>query len=75
MTQGEQWPTGTVPAFAQTEELDLLFNQNLMKRPQATVMVDTDTRDLGTVATFENTQTSMPRSRAKSSAPAPPGRR
>ncbi len=65
ITQGEQWPTGTMQAFAETEELDLLFimnaasekYQNLIKRPQATVVVDT--RDVGDVATFEVTRASV----------------
>jgi general stress protein 26 len=65
ITQGEQWPTGTVQAFAETEELDLVFimgvnsekYQNLMKRPQVTVMVDT--RDVGNVASFEITRASV----------------
>lgn len=65
ITQGEQWPTGTMQAFAETEELDLVFimnansekYQNLMKRPQATVVVDT--RDVGKVASFEVTRASV----------------
>ncbi len=62
ITQGEQWPTGTMQAFAETDELDLLFimrsgtekHQNLLKHPKATVLVDT--RDVGKVATFEITR-------------------
>jgi hypothetical protein len=52
VTQGEQWPTATLQAFAETPELDLLFImvetaekfQNLLKRPKVTVIVDS--RDL-----------------------------
>ena len=59
VTQGEQWPTGTLQAFAETPELDLLFImgdtaekfQNLLKRPKVTVMVDT--RDIGDVSKFQ----------------------
>ena len=59
ITQGEQWPTGTMQAFAETPELELLFImrfsserfQNLTKRPRVTVLIDT--RDVGQLATFE----------------------
>ncbi|MGC2277248.1 MAG: pyridoxamine 5'-phosphate oxidase family protein, partial [Candidatus Binatus sp.] len=42
VTQGEQWPTATMQAFAETPEFDLLFImndasekfQNLLKHPQ-----------------------------------------
>ena len=65
ITQGEQWPTGTVQAFAETPDLDLLFimrfsaekYQNLIARPKATVLVDT--RDVGKVATFEIARASV----------------
>jgi hypothetical protein len=65
ITQGDQWPTGTVQAFAETEELDLLFimrhgvekYQNLVNHPKATVLVDT--RDVGNVPTFEITRASI----------------
>lgn len=58
VTDGEQWPTATLQAFGETDELDLIFImnegadkfQNLMKRPNATVLVDT--RDTGDVPTF-----------------------
>ncbi len=48
VTQGQEWPTATLQAFAETPELDLLFImvetaekfQNLLKRPQVTVIVD-----------------------------------
>ena len=47
-THGEEWPTATVQAFAETPELDLLFIMidsaekflNLVKRPKVTVFVD-----------------------------------
>lgn len=58
VTDGEQWPTATLQAFGETDELDLIFImnesadkfQNLLKRPNATVLVDN--RDTGDVATF-----------------------
>jgi len=48
VTQGEQWPTATMQAFAETPELDLIFImndsseklQNLLKHPYVTVCVD-----------------------------------
>ena len=59
VTQGEEWPTATLQAFAETPELDLLFImgdtaekfQNLLKRPKVTVIVDT--RDVGDVNKFQ----------------------
>ena len=59
ITQGEQWPTGTMQAFCETPDLDLVFIMgdtaekflNLVKHPQVAVMVDT--RDVGDVATFK----------------------
>src|SRR5262245_40924104 len=59
VTQGEEWPTATMQAFAETPELDLLFImgdtaekfQNLLRRPKVTVIVDT--RDVGDVNTFQ----------------------
>jgi general stress protein 26 len=59
VTQGEQWPTATMQAFAETAELDLIFImndgsekfQNLMKHPQVTVYVDA--RERGKIETFE----------------------
>ncbi len=58
VTQGEEWPTATLQAFAETPGLDLLFImgdtaekfQNLLRRPKVTVIVDT--RDVGDVDTF-----------------------
>ena len=43
ITQGEQWPTGTMQAFAETPELEIVFivgataekYQNLLKHPNA----------------------------------------
>lgn len=63
ITQGEQWPTATLQAFAETPELDLLFImgetaekfQNLLKRPQVTVIVDN--RDVGDVSKFQISRT------------------
>jgi hypothetical protein len=65
ITQGEQWPTGTMQAFAETPELEIIFivgataekYQNLLKHPNATVMVDT--RDIGNVATFDIARASI----------------
>jgi hypothetical protein len=65
ITQGDQWPTGTMQAFAETPDLDLLFIMrfsaekfaNLTKRSKVTVMVDT--RDVGKVATFDIARASV----------------
>jgi len=65
ITQGEQWPTGTMQAFAETDSLDVLFIMganaekyaNAMKRPNVTVMVDT--RDVGDVPTFQVARASI----------------
>ena len=59
VTQGEQWPTATMQAFAETPELDLIFImndsseklQNLLKHPYVTVYVDA--RESGKIETFE----------------------
>jgi hypothetical protein len=59
VTQGEQWPTATMQAFAETPELDLLFImndtaekfQNLLKYPYVTAFLDA--REKGKVETFE----------------------
>lgn len=58
-TQGEEWPTATMQAFAETENLDVILImlesaakfQNLLKRPHVTLHVDT--RDTGDVSTFQ----------------------
>jgi hypothetical protein len=58
-TQGEEWPTATMQAFAETEDLEVILImlesavkfQNLLKRPQVTLQVDT--RDTGDVKTFQ----------------------
>lgn len=65
ITQGDPWPTGTMQAFAETDGTDLIFimgdnaekYQNLMKRPHATVEIDT--RDVGKVASFEVARASI----------------
>jgi general stress protein 26 len=65
ITQGEQWPTGTMQAFAETPDLDLLFImrfssekfENLVKHPKVTVLIDT--RDVGKVASFEIARASV----------------
>jgi hypothetical protein len=59
ITQGGQWPTGTMQAFAETPDLDLIFVmrfsserfENLTRHPKATVLIDT--RDVGKLRTFE----------------------
>ena len=59
VTQGENWPTATMQAFAETSEFDLLFImndatekfQNLLKHPHVTVFLDA--REKGKVETFE----------------------
>ena len=62
ITQGEDWPSGTMQAFAEDQRLHLIFImgvtsekfQNLLKHPRATVLVDT--RDTGKVETFDITR-------------------
>jgi len=64
-TQGEEWPTATMQAFAETENLDIILImlesavkfQNLRKRPQVTLHVDT--RDTGDVKTFQVIRASL----------------
>jgi general stress protein 26 len=59
VTQGEQWPTATMQAFAETPEFDLLFimndasekYKNLLEHPHVTVFLDA--REKGKVETFE----------------------
>jgi hypothetical protein len=59
VTQGDDWPTATLQAFAETPELDLLFIMgdtaekfhNLLRRPKVTVIVDS--RDVGDVNKFQ----------------------
>ena len=58
-TQGEEWPTATVQAFAETPEFGLILImsetalkfQNLRKRPQITLHVDN--RDKGDVTSLQ----------------------
>jgi hypothetical protein len=65
ITQGEQWPTGTMQAFAETADAEIIFimgdtaekYQNLLKRPRATVLIDN--RDVGKVPTFEVARASI----------------
>jgi hypothetical protein len=65
ITQGAEWTTGTMQAFAETADLDLLFimagnaekYENALQRPNVTVMVDT--RDQAKVETFEITRASI----------------
>jgi hypothetical protein len=59
VTQGEQWPTATMQAFAEAPDFDLLFImndatekfQNLLKHPHVSVFMDA--REKGKVETFE----------------------
>ena len=59
VTQGDQWPTATMQAFAETPDFELLFIindatekfQNLLKHPHVTVFLDA--REKGKVETFE----------------------
>ncbi len=59
VTQGEEYPTATLQAFAETPELELLFIvgessykfMNVSARPKVAVMVDT--RDTGDIPTFK----------------------
>jgi nitroimidazol reductase NimA-like FMN-containing flavoprotein (pyridoxamine 5'-phosphate oxidase superfamily) len=59
VTQGEEYPTATMQAFAETPELEILFIMNegsykytnLQARPKVAVMVDT--RDTGDIPTFK----------------------
>jgi len=65
VTQGGQWPTATLQAFAETDAMDLVFImgadadkfQNLVRNPNVTVLVDT--RDVGDVAKFQVTRASI----------------
>ena len=58
-TRGEEWPTATVQAFAETSEFDLILImlesapkfQNLLKRPQITLHIDN--RDKGDVSKMQ----------------------
>jgi general stress protein 26 len=61
-TRGEEWPTATVQAFAETPEFDLLLIMlesapkfhNVQKRPQVTLHIDN--RDKGDVTTLQITR-------------------
>src|SRR5438128_5628967 len=65
VTQGEEWSTATLQAFAETPEFDLLFimgdtaekYQNLLGRPNVTVLVDA--RDVGDVNKFQISKSVM----------------
>ncbi len=65
ITQGTEWTTGTTQAFAETDDLDLVFimadnaekYHNARQRPNVTVMVDN--RDTGKVETFEIIRASL----------------
>lgn len=58
-TQGDEWPTATLQAFAETPSLDIILImlqsavkfQNLRKRPQVTLLIDN--RDRGDVHTLQ----------------------
>jgi hypothetical protein len=65
ITQGIEWSTGTMQAFAETERFDLVFimaeeaekYHNARRRPNVTVVVDT--RESINVGTFEITRASI----------------
>lgn len=65
ITQGTEWATGTMQAFAETDALEILFivgataekYENALKRPKVTVMVNT--RDQAKVETFQIARVSM----------------
>ena len=65
ITQGGEWPTGTMQAFAETERLDLIFivgdhsakYKDMLRNPKVTALVDN--RDTGNVATFEINRVSV----------------
>jgi general stress protein 26 len=66
ITQGDEWATGTMQAFAETNACEIIFvmasnaekYENAMKRPRVTVMVDT--RDQGIAPdTFQIARASM----------------
>jgi general stress protein 26 len=65
ITQGEEWATGTMQAFAETDALEIIFiagataekYENALKRPKVTVMVDT--RDVGKADTFQIARVSI----------------
>lgn len=58
-TQGDEWPTATMQAFAETETLEVILIMletapkflNVQKRPQVTLHIDT--RDSGDVRSFQ----------------------
>ena len=58
-TQGDEWPTATMQAFAETDTIEIILIMlesapkflNLQKRPNLTVHVDT--RDSGDVRSFQ----------------------
>jgi general stress protein 26 len=58
ITHGTRWPTGTLQAFAQTEDFEIIFImgmsserfENLSRRPHATVLIDT--RDKAEAGSF-----------------------
>lgn len=65
ITQGTEWATGTMQAFAETDHLDIIFiaaataekYENAIKRPKVTVIVDT--RDQAKAETFQIARVSM----------------
>jgi nitroimidazol reductase NimA-like FMN-containing flavoprotein (pyridoxamine 5'-phosphate oxidase superfamily) len=58
-TQGDEWPTATMQAFAETPDLDVILImletapkfQNLLKRPNVALIIDD--RDKGDVKTLQ----------------------
>jgi hypothetical protein len=66
ITQGEEWATGTMQAFAETDALEIIFimaanaekYENVLKRPRVTVMVDTRSQG-ASPETFQIARVSM----------------
>jgi general stress protein 26 len=64
-THGEEWPTATMQAFAETPDLDIILImlesapkfQNLLKRPKVSLIIDD--RDRGDVKTLQVIRVSM----------------
>jgi nitroimidazol reductase NimA-like FMN-containing flavoprotein (pyridoxamine 5'-phosphate oxidase superfamily) len=64
-TRGEEWPTATMQAFAETHDLDIILImlesapkfQNLQQRPKVALIIDD--RDKGDVKTLQVTRVSI----------------
>ena len=76
-TAGEEWPTAHLQAFGQTDDFNLIFivladaekYQNLLKRPQVTVVIDNrDTADVSTLQVVRATIQGLAKEVARDSA-------